>query len=66
MKMDIINDMQQYNCRVLLHEERVEGSNYLVVPVWETVKAEDIETPLEVCTSILKEGYHLDYIRIPM
>ena len=37
MKKDMIHDMNFYNNRVLLHEERVEGSNFLVVPVWETV-----------------------------
>lgn len=31
MKKDMIQDMHLYNNRVLLHEERVEGSKYLVV-----------------------------------
>jgi hypothetical protein len=66
MKKDLIHDMAQYGNRVLLHEERVEGNTFLVVPKWETIKPEDIETPLEVYTSILLEGYHVDYLRIPM
>ena len=31
MKKEMINDMHLYNNRVLLHEERVEGTNFLVV-----------------------------------
>jgi hypothetical protein len=66
MKKDLIHDMANYGNRVLLHEERVEGTHFLVVPKWETIKLEDIETPLEVYNSILLEGYHVDYLRIPI
>jgi hypothetical protein len=66
MKRDLIQDMQHYGNRLLLHEEHVEGNTFLVVPKWESVKAEDIETPLEVYNSIVSHGYHVDYLRIPM
>ena len=37
-----------------------------IQPVWETVKEQDIQTPIEVFKSIEQEGYHVDYLRIPI
>lgn len=66
MKTDLINEMNLYNSRVLLHEEKVEGNHFLVVPVWETVKPEEIETTLDIYKSLKEDGYGVDYLRIPM
>ncbi len=35
-------------------------------PLWETVKEEDIQTSLEVYRSLQQEGFHVDYLRIPI
>ncbi|KAI8918923.1 inositol hexakisphosphate-domain-containing protein [Entophlyctis helioformis] len=66
MKKEILEDMGRYGGRLLLHEERVEGSGFVIVPVWETVRAEDIETPGDVYASIQQEGYRVDYMRVPI
>ncbi|KAI8898833.1 inositol hexakisphosphate-domain-containing protein [Globomyces pollinis-pini] len=63
MKKDIIQDMKNYNNRVLLHEE---DATFLVTPLWETCREDEIETPLDVYNSICEEGYKLDYLRIPI
>ncbi|KAJ1570068.1 hypothetical protein HK096_003163 [Nowakowskiella sp. JEL0078] len=66
MKMDIVAELQLYNGRILLHEEEVNGNNFSIVPVWETVREEDVQTPKEVFQSIKDEGYRVDYLRIPI
>ncbi|KAJ3086244.1 hypothetical protein HK102_013370 [Quaeritorhiza haematococci] len=66
LKLDVINELRIYNGRVLLHEEEVVGGSFSIVPVWETVREEDVQTPLEVYKSIVQEGYNVDYLRIPI
>ncbi|KAJ8323879.1 hypothetical protein O5D80_007110 [Batrachochytrium dendrobatidis] len=67
MKEEILRDMHRYNGRLLLHEERVEpNAQFSIVPVWESVTKEDIETPLDVYARIKAEGYRIDYMRIPI
>ena len=66
MKKDIIEELKKYGGRVLLHEEHMNGNEFAIVPLWESVKEEDVLTPLEVYKSIQKEGYHVDYLRIPI
>ncbi|KAH6570550.1 hypothetical protein BASA60_007657 [Batrachochytrium salamandrivorans] len=67
MKGEIIRDVRRYNGKLLLHDERVEGNGqFTVVPVWESVREEDIETPSDVYAHIKSEGYRVDYLRIPV
>ncbi|TPX51665.1 hypothetical protein SeMB42_g01840 [Synchytrium endobioticum] len=66
MKLDSIADSKKYGGRLLLHEEEGDAQAYSIVPVWETVKEEDIQTPIEVFKSIEQEGYHVNYLRIPI
>jgi hypothetical protein len=66
MKEEIIEDLQRFNKRLLVHEERVENSKFVIVPVWETVEPEDIQTPSDIYNTIISEGYKVDYLRIPM
>lgn len=67
MKQDALNELRQYGGRILLHEEEAgKSGGFEVVPVWETIKEEDVETPFEVYESIMKEGYKVEYLRIPM
>lgn len=66
MKKDVIGELRRYNGRILLHEEMADGNHFSIIPVWETAKEEDIMTPLDVYTMISKEGFQVDYLRIPM
>ncbi|KAI8809960.1 inositol hexakisphosphate-domain-containing protein [Cladochytrium replicatum] len=66
MKSDIIAEMKQFNGRLLLHEEEAENGQFRIVPVWETVREEDIQTPQEVFRSIEAEGFRVNYLRIPV
>ena len=66
MKRDLIVEIREFGGRVLLHEEHMVGKEFSIVPIWETVKEEDVQTPLEVYRSIQDEGYHVDYLRIPI
>ncbi|KAJ3280819.1 hypothetical protein HK104_000390 [Borealophlyctis nickersoniae] len=67
MKKDAILELKTYDGRMLLHEEQsAPGGGFSIVPVWGTVKEEDIQTPLEVYQQIQGEGFRVDYLRIPM
>ena len=66
MKKDAIEELQRYGGRLLLHEEESSAGGFQIVPVWETVKEADVLTPSEVFESLIKEGYKVDYLRIPV
>ncbi|KAJ3117238.1 hypothetical protein HDU96_007497 [Phlyctochytrium bullatum] len=66
MKQDCINELTKFKGRLLLHEEQLTNSGFSIVPVWETVSVDEIETPLEVYNSIIAEGFQVDYKRIPI
>ncbi|KAL7747907.1 hypothetical protein RI367_006654 [Sorochytrium milnesiophthora] len=67
MKDDAIDEVRRYGGRLLLHEEELkEGGGYAIVPVWETVKESDIQTPLDVFKAIQQEGFNVDYLRVPI
>lgn len=66
MKKDVIGELARYNGRILLHEEMADGNHFSIVPVWETAREEDVLTPLDVYNLIQKEGYQVNYLRIPM
>lgn len=67
MKLDVMDELKIYNGRLLLHdEETTEKGGFIIVPQWETVPVECVETPDDVFQSIIAEGYMVDYLRIPM
>ncbi|KAJ3046238.1 hypothetical protein HDV00_000050 [Rhizophlyctis rosea] len=66
MKRDAVVELRKYDGRMLLHEEHVDNNGFSIVPVWETVKEEDVQTPLEMYRSVQEEGFHVDYLRIPV
>ncbi|KAJ3027080.1 hypothetical protein HK097_006242, partial [Rhizophlyctis rosea] len=66
MKRDAVRELRKYEGRLLLHEEHADGSGFSIVPVWETVREEDVQTPLEVYQQVQGEGYRVDYLRIPV
>ncbi|KAI9486886.1 MAG: inositol hexakisphosphate-domain-containing protein [Benjaminiella poitrasii] len=67
MKLDAINEWNEYDSRLLLHDEKPnEKGEYELMGMWETVSIEDIKTPKETFQSIIDEGYQVDYLRIPI
>jgi protein-tyrosine phosphatase len=65
MKKDVLEEMEKYGQKVLLHEEECKGGSYSLIPIWESVKAEDVLTPREVFEK-LKTNYKVEYMRIPI
>ncbi|KAI9144841.1 inositol hexakisphosphate-domain-containing protein [Paraphysoderma sedebokerense] len=67
MKNDVLMELKKYNGRCLLHEEEIlPNGGFSIIPVWETVKPSDVQTPKEVFQNIKSQGYNVDYLRIPI
>ncbi|KAI8393383.1 inositol hexakisphosphate-domain-containing protein [Radiomyces spectabilis] len=67
MKLDALEELEEYEGRLLLHDEEVtDKGGFTLLPMWETVPVECVETPSEVFQSIIDEGYMVDYLRIPI
>lgn len=66
MKLDVISELRLYNGRILLHDEEGDINSFSIIPVWETVKEDEVLTPLDIYKSIVADGYNVDYLRIPM
>ncbi|CAO3619250.1 unnamed protein product [Mucor fragilis] len=63
MRLDVIQELHEYEGRMLLHDE---DSDFNLLPLWETVPSDQVETPGQVFESIRAEGYQVDYLRIPI
>ncbi|KDN52550.1 hypothetical protein K437DRAFT_272412 [Tilletiaria anomala UBC 951] len=67
LKGDILAELTNGDNRVLLHTETEDGA---VVPVWEEVEAQDVQTVSEVmggkARDLASSGIKLDYRRIPI
>ncbi|KAI8371352.1 inositol hexakisphosphate-domain-containing protein [Radiomyces spectabilis] len=66
MRRDALEEIKCYDGRMLLHDEELTNDGYVLVPVWETVPSECVETPSQVFQSIVDEGYQVDYLRVPI
>ncbi|ORX58097.1 hypothetical protein DM01DRAFT_319996 [Hesseltinella vesiculosa] len=67
MKLDALQEQKEYDGRLLLHDESADDhGGFTLKALWETVPEKRIETPREVFESIKKEGYQVDYLRIPI
>ncbi|KAI8092745.1 inositol hexakisphosphate-domain-containing protein [Halteromyces radiatus] len=67
MKRDVMEELVAYNGRLLLHgEETAEKGGFILLPTWETVPPDCVETPDQVFQSIIDEGYQVNYFRIPI
>ncbi|PWN50330.1 hypothetical protein IE53DRAFT_369000 [Violaceomyces palustris] len=64
LKTDMLAEARQRDGRVLLHDEVEMNGNFDIIPVWETVKDEDVMTPREVYELMQKEGFKVDYARL--
>ncbi|KAI9473878.1 MAG: inositol hexakisphosphate-domain-containing protein [Benjaminiella poitrasii] len=63
MKLDVVQELKEYKGRMLLHDE---DNDFNLLPMWETVPENLVETPSQVFESIRSEGYQVNYLRIPI
>ncbi|KIJ51469.1 hypothetical protein M422DRAFT_157971 [Sphaerobolus stellatus SS14] len=67
LKKDVIRELHKMDGKLLLHDEmETEPGVFEIVPQWEQLTDEDILTPREVFDLVAKEGYKVDYARIPV
>ena len=67
LKEDVLKELRKYDGRLLLHDEiELSGGRYEIVPQWFPVRDQDVLTPRDVYESIQREGYRVDYARIPV
>ncbi|TIA73209.1 hypothetical protein E3P81_00237 [Wallemia ichthyophaga] len=63
LKADVLNESRKYGGLIMTHEEDTEGE---IVPTWLAVDASNVLTSRELWHSIKREGFNLDYHRIPI
>ncbi|MBW0461895.1 hypothetical protein O181_001610 [Austropuccinia psidii MF-1] len=66
LKNDVLNEVRERSGRLLLHDEVEENGKFTVIAVWETVNEDDILTPREVFDLMKKQGFLVDYARLPV
>ncbi|KAF8577784.1 hypothetical protein K439DRAFT_1417887 [Ramaria rubella] len=67
LKEDVLREMRSKNGKLLLHDElETEHGMFEIVPQWEQVTDADILTTREVFELVAKEGYRVNYARIPI
>ena len=65
LKHELIEEARQREGRVLLHDEvQTERGDFEIIPIWETVRDEDVLTPREVYELVQREGFRVEYARV--
>ncbi len=63
LKAEVLKEAAANGGRILLHEETPDGK---VQARWVSVDAASLKTPLEVFQQMTREGFQVDYARIPV
>lgn len=63
LKLDILDEARRYGGMILIHDEVSSGD---IIPTWMSVDEESIRTPKEVWEDVKKDGWRVDYWRIPI
>jgi hypothetical protein len=64
LKSDIVTELQQFQGKLLLHTETSDGQ---VVPIWESVDKQDVESVKEVFDDLAQEASaDLLFYRVPV
>ena len=59
-KKDVLREVRRGNGRILLHDEVEERPGvFSIIPIWEVVADDEIMTPRDVFSLIVKEGYQV-------
>ncbi|WFD29764.1 hypothetical protein MSPP1_000776 [Malassezia sp. CBS 17886] len=65
LKRDLLDEAHSRAGRVLLHDEAaVDGGGFEIIPLWETVRDDDVLTPREVYERVRREGFRVEYTRV--
>ncbi|OXH32476.1 hypothetical protein J008_03246 [Cryptococcus neoformans] len=63
LKLDILDEARKYGGMILTHDEITGGT---IIPTWVSVDEESIQTPKEVWDDMKRQGWRVDYWRIPI
>ncbi|KIR34499.1 hypothetical protein I352_02746 [Cryptococcus deuterogattii MMRL2647] len=63
LKVDILDEARKYGGMILTHDELTAGT---IIPTWVSVDEESIQTPKEVWDDMKRQGWKVDYWRIPI
>lgn len=63
LKADVLAEAGLYGGMVMVAHE---DDSFQVIEEWEAVTEVDVQTPAEVYTELIKDGYDVDYLRVPI
>ena len=59
-KKDVLRELRHGDGRILLHDEVEERPGvFSIIPIWEFVSENEIMTPRDVFSQIIREGYRV-------
>ena len=68
LKDEVLTEAMKNGGRILLHGESVDpdSGEFSLTQEWVRITPQDVQTPREVFEAVKKEGYQVDYARIPI
>ena len=63
LKADVLTEASLYDGSIMVAHE---DDQFQVVEDWEPVTEVDVQTPAEVYEELCNDGYHIDYLRVPV
>ncbi|MCO5569307.1 hypothetical protein L7F22_023019 [Adiantum nelumboides] len=68
LKEDILSEAARSSDRILLHREEFNPTSNKsdIIGYWESITNKDVWTPAEMYANLKKEGFCIDYARIPL
>lgn len=65
LKDEVLKEIRSMGGKMLLHDEvETKPGIFDIVPIWEEVSENDVATPKELYEAVLKDNYHVDYLRV--
>ncbi|CAI5457453.1 unnamed protein product [Closterium sp. Yama58-4] len=63
LKKDVLREAARYSNKIMVSDELPDGQ---MVDQWEPVGPDSVQTPLEVYEDMQRQGYNVDYERVPV
>ncbi|CAI5993545.1 unnamed protein product [Closterium sp. NIES-65] len=63
LKKDVLREAGRYSNKIMVSDELPDGQ---MVDQWEPVGPDSVQTPLEVYEDLQRQGYNVDYERVPV
>ncbi|CAI5507986.1 unnamed protein product [Closterium sp. Naga37s-1] len=63
LKKDVLREAGRYSNKIMVSDELPDGQ---MVDQWEPVGPDSVQTPLEVYQDLQRQGYNVDYERVPV